>query len=1183
MTGVNNLSGKCGSCQKEVMRAIPTSLLPALALLLMATHATAQMRQEQRISDLLPFQNLASKKMVVDGEWAALESTAVAQPYVGKVLMCRRQAGVWSTVQTLPPQDVVPGHLVLQGDWLAVSELGEPTVLREGKANLQGLIRLFHRQGDRWVLVQTLRPGSEITKDGSFQFGTSLAMHSDRLLVLMDRYFTPTDGTESEVIDSTLHSYRLRGGSWQLEQVIDDDLLDRTNGIWSPSLSLKGDWLAVGDYASLSQDWQPNGAVHLFRLQKSRWKLVQTLVPPVDSPAQMFGTQVALADEGHLLITTQLGVVDSCWDGKQWSTPAKVEIGFTDEGVPLFSRGTPTLAVHGKTAAVKVNSSLHLLTLTEQGWRQMRQIPVHVNASELALSADTLLFASDFMSMIQKWRAISFLTLADLEVRLGRVQVQSGNSRQLPVPPVIAAGSEVVWQPQLEGNEVPFTVSNVSTGLMPRPVASLSGEMATSFEIIPQTATPALLAPGEQMTFFLRPRNGALVTDSPLTVTFSTSGAVPDYSFKLRWKLPSGPLQGSPLVSLMAADFWQLGQPVHLAPNITGMPVSAAPTYRWLRDGVEMPGQNGAVLSLPEVKPEHAGSYTLEVRQQGITTTSDSCRIVVFDPTEQIVRMSDGELARITPRYWGSAKITWLNPQTSPYLAGITLPTLTILDGRWIAPSGMSELEAIAAVVDPVSQTELAWKVIGRFRLVSEGRKPTFTTFHSSFYAVGDSIGETVVFPNHARDLYGGRSAWPGSRVTASGLPPGLTLHNAALEGTFTKAGIYPVTWRLQDASGAWSDPVVSEFMVGPPSPKWDAGLHVGWVGGTGDGPGKVEVRLEVGGSFSGVIQMPGATRRFAGRLKEVPEAPGEFVSVIPIPKLPGTQGTKVQIGSFPSQAKLQVIVIVNLESEPDEVHWTAALQHRPRRPAPISPEQIGAYNVLIDNAGTPYDERDSPSGTGFMRVTVSPAHTAQVVGTLPDGTGITAACHVMRDDYNLMILPFYQEDRGAGNLLGGQIQIGIPEQPLVVAGVSLSWKKRPTRLYPEGFDISLIGEGWRYIPPPAGVLLLSEAADLPGNAFCQTDHLEGIFRLTRDHRGVPHSTRSGSRLKSIQFHAPLGFFSGQMSVISDPDSKLPKVTRETKFYGLVLPPSSMGGGFYFFPESPQGGLRSHQLRLGSF
>jgi hypothetical protein len=79
----------------------------------------------------------------------------------------------------------------------------------------------------------------------------------------------------------------------------------------------------------------------------------------------------------------------------------------------------------------------------------------------------------------------------------------------------------------------------------------------------------------------------------------------------------------------------------------------------------------------------------------------------------------------------------------------------------------------------------------------------------------------------------------------------------------------------------------------------------------------------------------------------------------------------------------------------------------------------------------------------------------------------------------------------------------------------------------------------------------------------------DGLFRLTRDHRAIPMSTRAASKLQRLDFYAPTGFFTGQIRAggsTSESGSCIP--ASSVPFRGLILPPSSYGGGFYFFPKS---------------
>ncbi len=1194
--GLGELFVRKMSClTKRDMRPNLSYKLLAVAALLSASLASAQLRLEQRISGFPEVEKLG-EFMVTEGDWAALGSRSNPTTHRGRVQICRRQAGVWAAVQSLEaPANNTYEDLALSGDWLAVQEHGDVTFLNGGQMPTQGVVRMLHRQGDNWVHVQSLKPDlASLEAGGGTNFSSKIVLHGDQLVVLAHRYsWADAPGSYEDHVYLPLHFYRLRGGSWQLEQILPDPV-GRPGGYGSPDVSLHEDWLAVGHQSSPSIDWLPAGAVQLYRRETGKWKAAQTLTASPDLPHLLFGTHVAFAGGGHLLVSAQSSVLASRWNGSQWTAPEPVDAGPVDARAS-FTGYLPVVKAAGNVAVAYSNKVISLMHRSENGWRFTRTLPVESPIPSLGFSEETVLFLSDFIPSFLRWRAVSFLPVADLEVRLGRPEVESQHPAMTVESSPVSAGTEVAWQSLLDGDEMPLVVTNTTPNLLPRPLITLSGDMAASFETTPQVQTAALMVPGETMTYGIRPRSGVQVNEALVTVTFTTGGALPDFTFTVRWRR-SAPVQGPPQVRLLRGSFWELGQPAHLIPVITGVLASGPVIYRWLRDEVEVAGQNHATLVIPEAKPEHAGTYELEVTHSGGTTRSEPSQVAIFAPVEKSTRLRDGETGQLETRFWGAVEVVWQNPEnyledlTTPYLAGITLPTLTVIDGRWIDPGGRSELEATGILLDPVSQGQVSFAILARHQLVSVGRKPNVLPVHNRVFAVGDSIGESAAILEHARDWYGGRNGWPGSVLTASGLPPEVTLHtDGTLAGTFEKAGIYKVTWRVKDASGMVSDPAYSEFIIGQTGPATDAGLHVGWVAGPAEIPGMdfggcLELKVEVTGAFSGVLKVPGALRRFAGKLRDRPEDPGVYEAEVAMAALPGTTSTKVKVRSVPGMEWLTVVMPCILKEDGREEELTSTLRHRIRLPLPLAAGKVGSYNSLLDLSEV-YDERPVPAGTGLMRVTATKTLSGQVVGTLADGTGITCAGHLMPDDYGTSLLLFV-EGSPVRFLLGGELRAGSPERPLFLEG-SLRWKKpqvTTAKLDPEGFDLNLRTEGWRYILPPSGVLLLSECPNNPANAFCQTELMEdGVLRLTSNHRAIPHTTRSANRLKRLDVYAPTGFFTGQITTGGQTLPSGVKVPAKTvPFRGIILPPFSLGGGFYHFAQ-PGSRPESRPLRVRSF
>ncbi|MBL9204962.1 MAG: hypothetical protein JNN01_07745 [Opitutaceae bacterium] len=84
------------------------------------------------------------------------------------------------------------------------------------------------------------------------------------------------------------------------------------------------------------------------------------------------------------------------------------------------------------------------------------------------------------------------------------------------------------------------------------------------------------------------------------------------------------------VVSAIEPVTGEVGDATYLQVEVSG---SEPMTYRWLREGVPVPGGDGPVLGFPELQASHTGDYTVVVANAHGTTTSAPVRLTVMPPS----------------------------------------------------------------------------------------------------------------------------------------------------------------------------------------------------------------------------------------------------------------------------------------------------------------------------------------------------------------------------------------------------------------------------------------------------------------------------------------------------------------------------------------------------------------------
>jgi len=1165
---------------KGSMKGSPTRLLTTLSLCLVigspATSASAAelLPGEQQIVGLQAGEGL--------GDAIAIQSNEafLGAPYYsnarGRVQFCvRSQAGVWSAQESMEsPNPVMYGHfgldVAIAAHWLAVTELSP----RDTQGFDVGRVYLYKRiQGHNWQLAQTLtapaRPPREVNGQEvwfKMQFGSAVEMWGDNLVVQDDMY-------AGNMVTTTLRIYRLRYQTWEPETVI-ENVSTRPEYMVPMPMAVQYNSVALGDPWWCNKLGWNSGRVQLFRFTgipgKGKWALEQMIEPPELSDSTGMGRAVGFSgfQGDEVMMGASRGFWTSGWNGKRWSKPGHVEVpeDKRQPGIPW----TPPMAMQPFNVVSGNMGNLSIHGRGPDGWVLDQKRQVH-NPHGLALSADTVAFWRHAPTGTP--RLVSFLPLADLPLSLGKARSNGPSSGgSADEREAISSGGDLRWQAWADGPVLPLEVDPSASMATFAPNASLSGAAAALFKIELVTAEFS-----KTHRFEIRPRGLLPSGDQAFTVQFTSSAA--QSTVNVTWeRTASGPTAASLPTGLLQ----KRGQRMVLSPVLDGF---TEPTFIWRRDGKILADQTAAALNIAAAKPEHAGVYELEVR--GTTEGADvigPCYVAVYEPVHDVVTMTDEQTARLKTKVWGPVQVQWhksisYDDPTSPFIAGVYQPTLTVIRGRFIGAELQENLIATATLVNPEGQAVSPGTVIAEHTLISVGRLPQLAPGHQVDWAVDEVYPEGVqaVYPSFAKDRMGLVNGFPGSCLKASGLPPGLELNEntGAVSGTFTKAGVYKVTWRLTDARGLTSAPVKSVFRVGQPPRIVAPGVYAGRVGSAETLPhfklgGLVEITATENGCISGVLRLGADTRRFASKLAASPDSPDSFEKIVVLAPLRGTRSTKLVVRSSPGESRLTAQLVVALpgtgENWGENPESELTFRSCEVRTWAYNMNTFGRHTLLLSSQQA--SEQEPPMGSGFMSMSISTGLCVQVVGTLADGTGVTFSTPLMPPGSPI---PYYGHEATRCSTLAGEILVDHWSSPIV--GLNGQWMqaaKPASKNYPAGFVADLIGEGSLYIQPPAGVTLFSNAADAPGNASFYTDLFGAqLFRLTTDHRAVPHSTTSPNRLCKIDFYAPTGFYTGRFVVnewvVGDTGAALPP--RQVDFRGMVVPMLNAGRGFCCFPR----------------
>lgn len=442
----------------------------------------------------------------------------------------------------------------------------------------------------------------------------------------------------------------------------------------------------------------------------------------------------------------------------------------------------------------------------------------------------------------------------------------------------------------------------------------------------------------------------------------------------------------------------------------------AGQRYQWKKNGVNLNGELSAGLYIPQVQLSDAGTYSIEI------TLPNAQKVLIGGIEVVVVNQNQANPIPLTAQngrslslatQFGASSITrsqlrfqWYQGQT--LLAGQTLSTLRIASLTETATGLYSCL-----VTSPASAGSASLN--GGYHLISlVNSSPTLAAQEMLSAPVPAKVEPRVEFQASAQAalpiLFAGVvGKWVEQRTahlalgtisnfSASGLPPGLQIHPTLglITGHPSKAGDYSMKLTLANAAGRI---IVNQLARIESLPKSDGGIALSGASYGGviqrhelnrQAGGRIELTLTGGGMISGsVIFGAQPARRFVGGLDSGATWRSRSLILPPTPSDPQLQMdlewkaegclctlTRLQAANSPSLATL-----LWPQASPTEVANSAL---------------SGSYTLALQPSET--DPSRSPSGTGWLRMSIAPTGLCTMAGRTAEGMTVTLSSSLSAD-----------------------------------------------------------------------------------------------------------------------------------------------------------------------------------------
>ena len=235
--------------------------------------------KESRIPNPIPaIQDLFGWSVDLDGDRLMVGSPTLTSGPTQDVFIFKRSGTAWPIEQILaPPMDMYEAwfgrSVAIDGDKALV---GVPSTI---SSFIPGYVAAYQHDGNQWLPVQKLVPGSSSVKD---LFGRAMALQGDRVLV----------GGWNK---SQAWIFHHDGTVWTEQAHFTGDAQSH----FGYSVAIDGDHAVVG--SPLADSSSVTGAVHLLRYDGGAWIEAGVLTAPDKAAGDEFGSSAAL-DSAQLLV-----------------------------------------------------------------------------------------------------------------------------------------------------------------------------------------------------------------------------------------------------------------------------------------------------------------------------------------------------------------------------------------------------------------------------------------------------------------------------------------------------------------------------------------------------------------------------------------------------------------------------------------------------------------------------------------------------------------------------------------------------------------------------------------------------------------------------------------------------------------------------------------------------------------
>ena len=553
-------------------------------------------------------------------------------------------------------------------------------------------------------------------------------------------------------------------------------------------------------------------------------------------------------------------------------------------------------------------------------------------------------------------------------------------------------------------------------------------------------------------------------------------------------------------------------------------------TCIWRRNGVVIPGESGASLTIPSVEIVDAGSYSVEIGGPCGSESQSATLTVLAAPDGNTLPFLSSIVDRLLQHDRSTGEVPFTIGDAETPAAELLVSAMSsdpmLLPLANIILGGAGSTRTVMIVAPSAGYGEVMVTIA-----VSDGRDTARTSFKV-----------TIALPNPV-----------SSRLTIclhgeGSVTPNLNGQELLLGQTYTVRAVHGAGSMFTGWTGAvaGSNPVLSFVMA------TNLTLNVGfqpnpYLGLPGsynglfyeadevrnDTSGFVTLQRNAKGSYSGAVMSGGRRLRFSGRF----DALGNATNIIRRGKL------------TPFLAELHL----GAGDRPDEISgriadgvWSAGLLadraafHAITNRAPFA----GRYTLVIP--GHPLDPT-CPAGDGFGTMVVSPRGLVTFGGTLADGRKVSQRVLLGRGGEWPLYAGLY---RGSGSLLGWQT---FGTRATEDVGGLLSWIRPPqarAARFAAGFSFDTVTTGSRYVKPSAGHRVLDFSEGVVSFSGGGIPMFANSVMLLPDNKVV---NRSGNRLQ-LFINQRNGLYRG---CVVNPATGVMEA-----FQGALLQKQNRGSGF---------------------